>query len=282
MIKSGSLNGQANPAEWTLEINASLLQGSAVEVNRFARLADTAAHEGRHGLQIIRAARLDPSGNVKNGLRHDIATLLTTGTYKGKTLEALTPGTEARADAQKFFDSLMGGGAAHRTQVYDRMDDARSKMKDLWTQIETARKSPTSTRSAKVKLMAQLHAEHQRLIQAHRDYKALPEESDAWRYGGEVGVSVSRSLKRRFGKLAEQNDRHSTTMSQALARQQAILSGLGGARVTGGLTGIQLDKFEKTLDKYFAALSRAQKVNAKSRALWEKVHSDTRSADESL
>lgn len=271
MITSSTAHGQMNPQDWSLDVNRSLLKGSAVEVERFAQLADTAAHEGRHGLQWVRAARLDPSGQAVNQFHPDIRRVLLSGSYKGKSLETLAAGSEAHGDAKRFYDAVFGGRAGHREGVYDQMSDAKTQLESIKTQILDGRKSGSLTRSQEIALIQQFHAENRRLMQAHRDYKALPEEADAWRYGGEVGVSIRASLRKRFEQFARQGDRHSSKMSKEMTKQQMILAGLGGTRVTSGLTGAQLAKFERALDRYFKELDRLEKVHARSRALWDEI-----------
>ena len=192
MVGRSENAGQFQWTHWQLEIHPNLVMKRAQTPEEFARLVDTVVHEGRHALDAFRAIRANPQRARGRVAREAMEAALAADLGR-RPAEALRPGSLAHAEGLRFSESVWGGGAAGRKEVYAHLDAAgdavRRAIRQVRRQANRPRNAEERTEAARLYWAAKANRER-----AHDDYMRLPEEVEPWRAGREAQAAVRERL----------------------------------------------------------------------------------------
>jgi hypothetical protein len=172
--------GQFSLGNWQLSINTLLLEKETLSKKEAGDLADTTYHEARHAEQAHKMARM------LAGRKQNVAQIVAqTGIDAEAAADAfgkpMAPDAPEAAEAQKFFDSYYSKeGAAHRNKTLTAVE---STTLALQAAQEAYNGAPPDNRMNEHRALEAAKNAYKR---AMRDYKALPEEEDAFAVGAKV------------------------------------------------------------------------------------------------
>lgn len=185
--------GEMNPNTWELSIRRDLLSGDYQTPDQFAKVAGTVLHEGRHALQMFRAARADLQ--LARGKMHkDVWKAAAEAQLGTRQAEAFEKTSLAHQEGVAIGQSLWGKAKPYRDQVYARLGAAESQLKSEIARLKEARKLPVDDPKRKA-AERDYEAARMEQDQAHDDYMRLPEEVEAWRVGKEAEAAVRERLR---------------------------------------------------------------------------------------
>lgn len=183
VVENPKVNGaQFNFNTWTVEIGSSALKGANPEV--FADMMNKAYHEARHAEQWYLMARLEAGKGTKAA---DIGTKM--GIKDPFVLENAVKNPLTKADkeftaANQWWESVYGSGANARNQLLGVDLPAASKKYGAAEQLYIKTRSDTTIPHVdRMKNYNDYLTARQEWEKLYREYRALPEEVDAWGVG---------------------------------------------------------------------------------------------------
>jgi hypothetical protein len=184
--------GAMDFAVWDLNMNRDLLSVRDPTPEQFAAAVDTMAHEARHALQWFRMARLDPSKLV--GKIDPQALKAAREANQGlRRAERFQPGQLKYQEAQAYYESVYGTGAADRARIYNekkaRFKEEDHAYDDLQAAMELPLNHPLRRQAEQAYAEAVARSEA-----AQEAYEYLVEEVDARRHGQTVAQAVKERL----------------------------------------------------------------------------------------
>lgn len=197
--------GQFIPSDWRMAVGVNAFSQTSLSAEDAAGVADTIYHEARHAEQAHRVARY-VAGQDKKLSTEEIAA-------KARVPEAIAKdakekplsgnGAEAK-EAQQFYDSTCGDGAASTEAVYSRQAEILTKArqtKDAYTFVVWLHTQNMISDQRFAALTARKEELKQELINdinpMNALYQALPEEADAFRVGDAVTKAYAgKSVKK--------------------------------------------------------------------------------------
>jgi len=202
----GAPEGRFDNLPWNIDLNATRFDPSTTTTGRMATVASTVYHESRHAEQWFRMARLE-AGQGKNAAaiasELDIAPRVAAAAEKSP----LTGDSQQAKEAATWHKSVYGPGAGDaRNETIKRMHAQAKEMDTALAASEAAeaasdavRNNATATPDDK---RAALNA-WKAAFNAYKavkaafeaswaEYRALPEEVDAWRLGDRVGAEYRK------------------------------------------------------------------------------------------
>ena len=187
----GSSKGELNFAQWEVMITHGLVASDAISAAQFGEALSTTVHEVRHAEQWFRMAQQGAASGMtpeqiaaKLGVPDEVAIAaweVQTGARPGEPLPDSGP---LREQADAWEASVYGADAAHRADVYARMDATRAALE----QANAARQARGRS-AATDQAVADAHAA---FLEAYEAYRALPEEADAWAAGDAAGLAMAQ------------------------------------------------------------------------------------------
>ena len=187
----GSSKGELNFAQWEVMITHGLVASDAISAAQFGEALSTTVHEVRHAEQWFRMAQQGAASGMtpeqiaaKLGVPDEVAIAaweVQTGARPGEPLRDSGP---LREQADAWEASVYGADAAHRADVYARMDATRAALE----QANAARQARGRS-AATDQAVADAHAA---FLEAYEAYRALPEEADAWAAGDAAGLAMAQ------------------------------------------------------------------------------------------
>jgi hypothetical protein len=257
---------------WKVNVSQKTLEKATIKPHEFAELVDNATHEARHTVHHFRGLRIAISeghydASVKipkevveqaraaNQRKHPFQELSKEAYGEAKEIYEVTHlegPRRQRIEAEAKAQGKEPGSTdiVSRSAVIQRRDDlfkqhaaADQKVKDL----EKQGKAGTDEHRAAVADRALAYRE---AIKAHNEYTALPQETDAWRYGS----AVRKATEERLAIMMRAN-------GAELARQRAEKAAQE-ARARKDDAG-----YQRAADEYVKAYSRRRAAERELEAL---------------
>jgi hypothetical protein len=172
--------GKFIPNEWQLLFNRATFEKPTIDKTEAAEIADTVYHEARHAEQFFQVARL-MAGKMKPAeiaAKTAIPIQIATEAHK----QPLTAGTPEAALAESVQQSVYGQDRPHREATLTKLKEATTEVKAA----EAAVKGTAQGTEEHSQAIRRFEAAKSNYRRAMRDYKALPEEQDAFRVGGKL------------------------------------------------------------------------------------------------
>jgi len=202
-----SRNGELDFQPWNLNLNEKRFETPTVTKDQMAGMADTVYHESRHAEQWHRMARM-LAGQGKSGEEIAKQTYIRKDVCEDAAKKPLKGSGQEAKEGQEWLDSVYGAKAAHRNTVLTNLGTHgatyQTKVQDIAAKqaaYDVVNKNPTSTKAQKDAAMAAWVTAYNAYTTAkaafettYAQYRALPEEKDAWAVGGDVGTAY-QSLK---------------------------------------------------------------------------------------
>lgn len=177
---------------WAMHIDPDFVKGKGTTA-KVAEAAGIVAHEARHCEQWFRMARLQVARSKKPdtadiarrlGVPKRIVDLAATKPLDGKSPEA----TEAR----KWHESVYGGKRDHREKVLTDIDRLGKRLAAARKELAEVSAKP-GVRENEIARARQKYNEAKKAFDpVYKQYRALPEEADAWI----VGLAVEGKAKK--------------------------------------------------------------------------------------
>jgi hypothetical protein len=207
-----------NFENWEITLSRQAVENGTLSAELFAALSDDVAHEARHALHHFRGIRaalaegeFDYNAPVKaaaiqaaqeaNRTRPKEMLKPEGPRFEGDT--GLVPAFDEGLQVYRQTHGHEPGQAEHRRRVIEEKNLARARVRAATKDVTDARALATrrlgsperaaadpAVRAAEARLL-EAQAEDRR---AHNAYVALPQETDAWRYGSNVRVAVREQL----------------------------------------------------------------------------------------
>ena len=218
--------GEMHADKWSIVVKARYFEKSVPSPDEFARAARLVAHEARHALQWVRAARVSGDQNALESLHPKVKAMIEDDSPRAtRVTEMLIPGTPAYEEATRFHTSIWGEGAKLRTQILSDWSNRSLEVKVAAEEVNRL-KGSNATRAEIAAMERQLQNAEQRLANATTEYKALPEEADAYRYGDAVRARLSTKLARRQASLLRAHGRASERFKTQAVRFSSALDSM--------------------------------------------------------
>ncbi len=173
--------GSFNFPSWAMRLGRKALDVPSMTQDEARALADTVYHEARHTEQWYRMAQLrgvqglSPEGIAAElGIPGPIAKLAKDDPLERGSMQALI--------AQGWWDSVYGGGSAHRDAVLTELDRAGTALAAAQARFDA---DPSPANQAALDAAT---ARRQRSIEGHED---LPEENDSWATGPAAAAGIT-------------------------------------------------------------------------------------------
>jgi hypothetical protein len=191
--RGGGDGGSFDFQNWTIQLGPDVIRAPHLDVAATAQLADLVAHEGRHAQQWYDIARtLAGAGHTARqieaatGIKDKVAMKATKD-----PLSANATGIEGnrRNDALDYHRSVYGSGQAHRRRTLTQLRELPAEV--IRTHQAHHHALTTYGPNHPTTLAADQDRPHatqryrQQYPSVEHDYRALPEEIDAWRVGGD-------------------------------------------------------------------------------------------------
>jgi hypothetical protein len=202
VVDLGGRNGELRFHEWAIAIDRSLVHGNDMTHGRMQGLTDTILHEARHGEQWYMIARhmggqgLDaPTIAARTHIPEPVVR---------RALADSRPMTPEQAQAARtYYDSIYGANAQHRNDVLTRLEQTPRAYDAARAHAQAVENNPHSTPAERAEAAQRLQEAWQAQMDAYNQYRALPEERDAWAVGNEAGDRYSARAQREFQGLMD-------------------------------------------------------------------------------
>jgi hypothetical protein len=162
---------------WTLQFNENILK----DASRFDWLLEAAQHEARHAEQVFSVARLKAPTMAADTMVKPVAEGgLGIPRSVAEAAHAAGPIEKASAEgreAERWFESMMGGGRKDRKAVYDALDNAENALKFAEEQLKADRVNNLADVPRRERQVTEKWRDYQRAV---GNYKGLVEEADAY------------------------------------------------------------------------------------------------------
>ncbi|MEO1064260.1 MAG: hypothetical protein AAFZ07_22800 [Actinomycetota bacterium] len=269
-IKLGGANdlpsragGVMDSQTWRMVIRRDYFEMSAPTPQQFAQVASLVAHEARHALQWVRAARASGDETAMNELRPDVREHVRTN----ENMETLLPGTPAHDAALRFHESVFGDAKPVRDQIYRDLELAAVGVQVFTDNLATVTNDAASSPSDVQKAQLALAEAHEQLRTADEAYRNLPEERDAYAYQAATDRAVNRALARQQDRLIASHRTASEQLERRIERfeQRAVWArtATGDERAIGRLKRAQ--------DDMLASMRRVKRIEDRLAAFAIKV-----------
>ncbi len=183
---SHGTDGEMAFEKWSLDMNPKLMTSPHLSNAQTKTLGDEIYHESRHAEQWYLIGRNEAAaGKSADDIGTDTGIKASTAkaAYANK-LEAKDP-MKPCADAMQA--SVYGAGKAHREKVLTEGPAKRAAADAANKHYEAVSKNPASTYEQKLAAYNRAVAAGNISQANYNQYRALPEEADAWHTGGGVG-----------------------------------------------------------------------------------------------
>lgn len=228
----GGPNGVLRFPTWQVVVDKKLVNSPALSDSQAAALGDTLYHETRHAEQWYQIARRQAAEGIAPA---EIArrTQMPVAVTKQAATQPIAANDPGRACADAMYESVYGSGRGHRNTTLTNLGAQGKAVEQAQTDYnaavadnnakaaayKTLQQRPTPTTAAEAaalsrdranahkawtKAYADVQSKSQTLSAAratytktYADYRALPEERDAWDAGGRAGAAVTAELARR-------------------------------------------------------------------------------------
>lgn len=184
----GANSGQFSFSVWTMRIGKDPFSGPVPTAAALADLADTVLHESRHCEQWFRMARLQ-AGAGKTSAEIATATKIPPRICDEAVKQPLTAGDEF-TEAQRWWKSVYGADAAARNQTLKDVQTLVTAYQAAEATFARVKANAASTVEQKEKAKKDRDEALAKFQVAHANYKALPEEADAWKLGAAVTAGM--------------------------------------------------------------------------------------------
>jgi hypothetical protein len=166
---------------WRMLIGRGRLGADSISEEDAREVADTVYHEARHTEQWFRMAQLRAAQGLSAAA---ITTELGIPARIAREARAnpLVRGSMEAVIAQGWWDSVYGGGSAHREAVLTEIDRAATARTRAQTRFDG---DPTAANQAA------LDRANERFDRAFAAYQNLPEENDAWATGPAAAAGIT-------------------------------------------------------------------------------------------
>lgn len=195
VVKNIENAGQFDFATWTLELGKSAFDPNTISDADAAEVVDTVYHEARHAEQFFKMAQsLAGRGNVATAIAARMGIPLAIA--RAAVANPIAKGSMEAVEADGWFDSVYGTGAAHREAVLADLERKQhaflvaQKALEKAEEADKAHHTPATeaaVEAAKKRLEAATAA-FTKAVAAHDD---LPEEFDATRVGDKARAAFA-------------------------------------------------------------------------------------------
>ena len=191
--------GQFDFSTWGLDLNTNLFKQASITKGEAATVADTVYHEARHCEQWHRMARLEAGKGKK---ADDLVTemFIPKAIADDAVARPLKAESKEGKEAETWYQSVYGAKSGQRnttlTDVHSKATELETAVADynkLADEYDAQMNDPKATKEAQeqaLKKAQDAHAAYQKANEAfdkaYKAYRALPEEVDAWKTGGDV------------------------------------------------------------------------------------------------
>jgi hypothetical protein len=253
--------GQFQWRHWQLEIHPGMLLKRDQTPAEFARLVDTVVHEGRHALDAFRAIRADPQ-RARGRVAAEVMEAALAADLKTRPAEPMTPGSLAHTEGLRFSESVWGGGAQRRREVYDSLDAASGALTRAIREVRRNAMQPrfSAQRNEAARFYWAAKASRER---AHDEYMRLPEEVEPWRAGREAQAAVRErlALEREIRTLRDQVEQ---THRRLVQTEDDFVEAAINATTT--LAGAER-AFDRARELYARTIAQLQRLRQRHAAL---------------
>ncbi|HBE19950.1 MAG TPA: hypothetical protein DEG17_04710 [Cyanobacteria bacterium UBA11149] len=171
---------------WQIELNQQSFGTSSIATPQMREVVNTIYHEARHAEQYYRIAQLlatqghDASYiEAKMGIPPNVATNAVSKPFEAGSDDVL------KKQAQLWYDSIYGKNSDKREQVLNKLRQEAAALSNADTALQNAQN--TGNQTAINQAWQNYNNVYARYQNAHKAYRALPEEADAWRVGDAAG-----------------------------------------------------------------------------------------------
>jgi hypothetical protein len=203
------VGAEFNFEAWEITLDRAAVESGDLTAEQFAALSDSVAHEARHALHHfrgIRAALVEGEFDYNAPVDADAIRAAKAANAHGAG-ERLRPGDPAFEEALEVYRQAHGhepGQAEYRRRVIEEKNLARARVRAAERDVTDARQRAAAQHAGSAERAAADRAAHnaeERLREAqaedrraHNAYVALPQETDAWRFGSNVRTAVREGL----------------------------------------------------------------------------------------
>lgn len=192
-IASGK-NGELRFRDWEVAINPNLASSNQLSPEQAAQLGDTLYHETRHAEQWYLIARKQAGeGNDAKQIQQQLG--LPADIANKATKQPLSSTDKAKACADKLHESVYGSKAASRNNTLNNLSKQGKELEVLSKASNNAAETYKNTKSEAdlenwKKSYEAYKKAHESFQKTYADYRALPEETDAWDAGGRASEAI--------------------------------------------------------------------------------------------
>ncbi|ADW67342.1 PAAR domain-containing protein [Granulicella tundricola] len=179
-------NGQMNFQNWRLDMNPALMNSPDLTNQQTEDLGNTLYHESRHAEQWYLIGRKE-AGEGKTAAQIRQSTQMLGSTATAAAAHPLAKNDPMAACAGQMFNSVYGTGAAHRNTVLTALGPNRTAYNAALANYNAVNANPASTLAQKQAAYAAYQSAAATDTANYNQYRALPEEADAWHAGNSVG-----------------------------------------------------------------------------------------------
>ena len=207
-------NGELRFVDWSVAINQRLLSQTVMTPDAIKQLGDTLFHETRHAEQWWLIARRDAAEGLSakdSAVKRHIDPITASKAAKDP-LPATGP---QRACADSMYESVYGSGRAHRNSVLTDLKNFPGKIATATAEYDAQAKAyramyndPKILNADKLtaynevnKKMSEIQKLKSEYAKCYADYRALPEEADAWEAGTRAGTSIGATINAKPSKV---------------------------------------------------------------------------------
>jgi uncharacterized Zn-binding protein involved in type VI secretion len=184
-LSGTATSGQLDFPTWNLDVNPDLMKSATLSDAQTQELGDTVFHESRHAEQWYLIARNQAATKTPAQITHDTAIPATVTAAAKKA--PMTKADPMAACAQTMEDSVYGKNSAHRDKVLTDMPKKDAALQAAQAKNKAVQANAASTAAQKKAAQDAENAAFKAYQANYDQYRALPEEADAWRAGGAVG-----------------------------------------------------------------------------------------------
>jgi hypothetical protein len=170
--------------------------------SRMQGLTDTILHEARHGEQWYMIAR-HMGGQGLDAPTIAAQTFIPEPIVRAALADSRPMSPEQAHAAQTYYDSIYGANAQHRNDVLTRLEQTPRAYDAARAHAQAVENNPHSTPAERAEAAQRLQEAWQAQMDAYNQYRALPEERDAWAVGNEAGDRYSARAQSEFQGLMD-------------------------------------------------------------------------------
>jgi hypothetical protein len=184
-LVSASDAGNLDFSSWRLNLGDANLKSASLPDAAAKPFADTVYHETRHAEQWYLMARKQAGeGKTADQISSELGIPKSVADSAAK--DPLKKDDPRKACADALHDSVYGKNSAHRTAVLNEVRRQKIEVTAAQAEYERLNADATATAAQKQAANANWQRSYASFQKAYVDYKALPEEADAWETGGNM------------------------------------------------------------------------------------------------